>query len=295
MRLKGFKNKSKEKSYSYKPFAEWIKSKKHKKVLIIVIALICIISFTPIIWLFHKKAGNIITVDLDWMDTLLFGTDIPVTDGGYAVRLYEDDVYISGQMCTSGTVTFFANSLTASYQVRIYQYQLDANPDLHEIIVDVVDLDLDGVFDLVEIDLVPLTIASQIRWDRPDNLEIISQDFDLLMYNGISWDIIGTVTTDAFGFVNFEVIGGEFMLQGQITPSIINDNLMHYSTYTDTILIEPIVMLISSIVIILILIIGMKEPIIFANKSVRSLKKTKGYDIAIEYGVLITNNTKIVN
>ena len=228
-----------KKSYIYKTFSE---HKKRQKTAVICIILIVIITCSALpLWLFNY--GNSINVDLDYVDNgNWWGLDTPVEN--YDVKLYKDGVYVSTATTDAfGLCSFYVDDLTSVYTVEVEQF---GDPDQR--FGTAVDSDLDGVFDLIELDMYWMSIESEVRFDRPDLALISFTTFDVLMWNTISetWDLVTTVTTDSLGVADFDIIGGMFMLARQ-NSSIIFNQATPDMLYTNTIFIEPIVIIVSII------------------------------------------------
>lgn len=260
--------KSKDK-FSYKLFADWLKTKKARKRLLVVGLLLFILSFSMIpIWLFEFPTGYTIEGHFVWEDKPLYslaGFDfwVDVDLAGYEIELWDDGVLI-GTATTdiNGNVQFYAPDGSSVYQLKINGYTYS-----------VVD------FDTTVEGWMPPDAKAVTFYFADSGVLIANQDIDILFNNG-TWNVLGTITTDGSGMAYIYLIDGLYSVYvANMTFTVDLTNGMS-SDIPSVLYVEPYVSMVSMLIIILFIIYYLEKEsrIKLINKSKRNLKKIRQYD-----------------
>lgn len=179
---------------------------------------------------------NYSTITFEYQDSLQLGNDVPIEGLDYAI--YENDgttLVISGTTSSSGLIVI--QMVSDDYIIK-YDW-FGVNQEL--------GFSTDS---LIELDS-PKYIGS-VKWE--DSLELlpIGYEVDLLLFNGISWDILYSFTIMSGGSYNIDLVLGELSINPTNDTFTITDQTIAetepYTLYLESI--QIIISIINLLVII---------------------------------------------
>ncbi|KKN33330.1 hypothetical protein LCGC14_0804730 [marine sediment metagenome] len=174
--------------------------KRRFKVLF-VFFMIFFMVFFPLLWLF---APDGIVLDVYVHYTTTTPGDMPAGGISYVIRDQDgvlNPIVATGTVGADGHILFFPQGTIA---VGYYRLSIDIHGNTYTTLMN--NGSFSESYDRI---VAPWFLDAQLDWDIIFN-PVDSQSVDLLKWNGASWDVYASLTTDSLGNVDFYIGIGKF-------------------------------------------------------------------------------------